>query len=363
MEQLLYKMPYKGKLLTGIVTGRPNRFVIDAEVQGRCSACYLANPGRLWELVYPGSKILVTPSEGSTDYTALGAYTARGEIVPLHTLRANDLAAALVRAGKLPGHAGAQIVRREVTVGDSRFDFLLRENNEELYMEVKCCTLFAGRGAYFPDAPSVRAVRHVRHLQQMSRSGIKTAVLFIVNSDIPEWFVPDWHTDPEFAAVLAENGGDTELIPVSVHWNNDLSVNADVKSLPLKLKTAIHENGGAGYCLVLIEDKGTFWCLLKKTMALDHDLKFWQRRRTHPRNRAEKLRYEGKLLSIISFRTLSFNDADMISELDIMMEKKMTYEDGLWIGIFANNPIRWPPFTEFILKERFIRFDGKISSE
>jgi hypothetical protein len=75
------------------------------------------------------------------------------------------------------------------------------------------------------------------------------------------------------------------------------------------------------------------------------------------------LRYEGKLLSVIPFRTVSFNDMEMISALDIMMDKKMTETDGMWMGVFRNNPVLWQPFTEFILKERFIRYDVKFSSE
>ena len=363
MKKLLYKMPCGGGLLRGTVIARPNRFVTEAEVNGRRASCYLANPGRLWELIYPGAEILVTPSGGSTDYTALGARTSRGEIVPLHTQKANDLAAALVQAGRIPGHGKARVKRREVAVGDSRFDFLLSESGVDLYMEVKCCTLFAGRGAYFPDAPSARAVHHVRRLLQMSLNGIRTAVLFIVNSDVPEWFAPDWHTDLEFAAALAEAEGKVELIPVSVHWNEDLSVDPEVKRLPLKLKTPCRENRDSGYCLAVIENDGLFWCLLQRSTHLGRDLRRWQRRRTHPQNKTEMLRYEGKLLSVIPFRTVSFNDMEMISVLDIMMDKKMTETDGMWMGVFRNNPVLWQPITEFILKERFIRYDVKFSSE
>lgn len=359
----LYKMPYEGKPVQGKVIDRPNRFVVIAEVEGREVSCYLANPGRLWELIYPGADVLLTPSSGKTDYTALAARTFRGEVVPLHTHRANDLTAATVDAGLLPGHGGARVLRREVTVGESRFDFLLQEDGKELYAEVKCCTLFAGRGAYFPDAPSKRAVRHLRHLCAMSRRGIKTALLISVNSAVPQWFAPDWHTDPEFARALMECQSHVEIIPMGFQWNDDLSVSPHVKPLPVKLETARRHMGGGGYCLAVVAGQDGFRCVLQRSADLDGELKRWKRRGSLLPDFAEKLCGEGRLIALVPFRTSRFHDDELRSRIDVLLDEKLTGEAGLLVGKFSQNPMRRPPFTAMILNERFERYDENFALE
>ncbi|MGI6076303.1 MAG: DNA/RNA nuclease SfsA [Pyramidobacter sp.] len=359
----LYKMPYRGKLVTGKVIDRPNRFVLTAEVAGRVVSCYLANPGRLWELIYPDAEVLLAPSSGKTEYVALAARNFRGEVVPLHTHRANDLMAAVVDAGLLPRHVGARVLRREVTVGESRFDFLLREGGRELYAEVKCCTLFAGRGAYFPDAPSERAVRHLKHLCAMSRSGIRTALLMAVNSQTPQWFAPDWHTDPEFARALMEARGDVEIIPMGFRWNDDLSVPPQVKSLPVKLETVRRQMSGGGYCLAVLRREDVFRCVLQRSADLDEDLKRWKRKKLPLPSWAKEFVGEGKLVALIPFRSSDFHDSELRSEIDVLLDKKLIGEAGFWVGKFGRNPMRWPPFTAMILKERFIRYDENFISE
>ena len=41
-------------------TNRPNRFIVECEIDGRRVRAYLPNPGRLWELLLPGSMLYLT---------------------------------------------------------------------------------------------------------------------------------------------------------------------------------------------------------------------------------------------------------------------------------------------------------------
>jgi sugar fermentation stimulation protein A len=54
---------------------RPNRFVVECMVDGRKVRAYLPNPGRLWELLFPGARLFLTEfapsSERSLKYMAV----------------------------------------------------------------------------------------------------------------------------------------------------------------------------------------------------------------------------------------------------------------------------------------------------
>ena len=107
---------------------RPNRFLVVCDLGGKTVEAYLPNPGRLWELLFPGRILYLVrrppdPSK-STEYTAL-AVEHEGRPILLHTHLVNDVVATLLAAKKLPGFETASVIRREARAGTSRYDFLL----------------------------------------------------------------------------------------------------------------------------------------------------------------------------------------------------------------------------------------------
>ena len=125
-----------------------------------------------------------------------------GVPILLDTQYNNDTAALLIREHRIPGWEQWDLLRREVTVGDSRFDLLLGRGEEQFLLEVKSCTLFGQSGAMFPDAVTDRGRRHVLHLARLAREGQHAGILFLVHWDRATWFLPDYHTDPAFAAAF-----------------------------------------------------------------------------------------------------------------------------------------------------------------
>ena len=51
----------------------------------------------------------------------------------------------------------------------------------------------------FPDAITERGRKHLLHLKELQNEGYHTGVLFLVQWDRAQWFLPDYHTDLEFA--------------------------------------------------------------------------------------------------------------------------------------------------------------------
>ncbi len=191
-------------LCDAVFLSRPNRFAVIARVKRRQVTAYLPNPGRLRELLFPGTPILLERAGGKgrrTPFTVV-AVDGKDGLIPLHTGKTNDLVAALLRAGAIARLTGWKTLRREVPVPHGRIDFLLGRGTERYYLEVKSCTLFAAGGAFFPDAVTARGRRHVLTLRELRARNVRCGVLFVVYNDRCRYFLPDWHTDPAFAEAL-----------------------------------------------------------------------------------------------------------------------------------------------------------------
>lgn len=252
-----FALPFQGLHQAAFVE-RPNRFLLVCQSTelGRIEV-FLPNPGRMWELLFPGVAIYFIEASRTalpgrkTRYTAI-AVERDGAPVFLDTHVNNHVARFLVEHGRVPGLENAEVVRTEAPVGHSRFDFLLRDKGRERYLEVKSCTLFGNGVAMFPDAVTERGRRHLLELAALSDAGTPTAVLFIVHSPAPRWFMPDYHTDIAFSRTLLDVRERVRILPVSVEWRSDLSLGDTTRLLEIPWDYIGREAQDTGsYLLVL----------------------------------------------------------------------------------------------------------------
>lgn len=234
---------------------RPNRFLVSCRLDGKVVHAFLPNPGRLRELLLPGARLHLIEEQdafGRKNPLTVVAVERDGCPIMLHTQRTNDVARFLLEQGKIPGLGAVEIRKPEVRIGRSRFDFLLRKGSEEIILEVKSCTLFGQNVAMFPDAVTVRGRRHLLELASLSDKGMKTAVLFVVQWPFATLFAPDYHTDLEFSRTLLQVRQRVQIIPVSVQWEEDLTLSSDVRSLRIPWTYVEREAQDRGsYILVL----------------------------------------------------------------------------------------------------------------
>ena len=234
---------------------RPNRFVVECRINSRKVRAYLPNPGRLWELLFPGVKLYLTkfpPSpERKLKYLAV-AVERDGMPIMLHTHHTNTVAAHLLRENRVPGLEDAEIVKPEHRVGRSRFDFLLRKEGRDFLLEVKSCTLFHETLAMFPDAVSARATKHLLELESLSREGFGTGVLFVVHSPKACWFMPEHHTDLEFSRTLLSVKDRVMIKAAGVTWEKDLSLGDSVRELDIPWDLVERESHDGGSYIVAL---------------------------------------------------------------------------------------------------------------
>ncbi len=245
----------------GLFLKRPNRFIVVCDCDGRTVRAYLPNPGRLWELFFPGTVLYLAKHgesyKGSTEYTVV-AVERDGSPIMLHTHVNNLVARRLIEEGRVPGLEGAAIVRPEITIGSSRFDFLLEKDGREIVVEVKSCTLVGSRIAMFPDAVTARGTKHLIELAAIAESGRCAAfVIFIVHWLRADFFLPEWHTDLEFSRTLFDVKDALHVRAIAVGWNNDLTL-ADSRSIEIPwniVDREAHDSGSYIFIMRLKRDR------------------------------------------------------------------------------------------------------------
>ncbi len=237
---------------------RLNRFVVECRLEsGETVLSHLPNPGRLWELLYPGVILLLEGGKkGKYAYGVLGVQKD-DKWVYLHTLGNNDLAERLLRSRSVAGLEEYSIIRREATPPGSscRFDFLMERNGEPLWLEVKMCSLFQGKAAMFPDAPTLRGQHHLSELAHLHDLGYRCAVLFIIQDLEAEFFLPEFHTDPRFGELFYEYRDKIDYFAVGTAINGDLTWKREIHQLAIPLERLPLHNRDRGLYLLLLELK------------------------------------------------------------------------------------------------------------
>lgn len=200
-------MRIEGTLVRGRFVARDNRFRVTVEVGGSEVGAHLPNSGRLGELLVPGSQAILVEKQAAGRKTGydLSLVEHDGRWVSVDARLPNDLVEEALRAGRIEPLAGYPALRREVTFGHSRFDFLLESpQRHPCLVEVKSITLVIDGLGCFPDAVTARGRRHVNELAQAVAEGYRAAVLFCVQRDDARGMRPHDQSDPAFGHALRD---------------------------------------------------------------------------------------------------------------------------------------------------------------
>ena len=189
-------------VIPGTFVSRPNRFIALADTERGRETVHVKNTGRCRELLVPGCRVWLAVSDSPARKTRCDLIAAEkgGMLVNLDSQLPNGAAEEWLKAGHLfpPG----SLIRREVTHGDSRFDFYLENGVRRAFLEVKGCTLERDGTALFPDAPTQRGVKHLNGLAACISEGYEAYVLFVIQLKGAREFRPNEETHPEFADAL-----------------------------------------------------------------------------------------------------------------------------------------------------------------
>ncbi|MFD4600860.1 DNA/RNA nuclease SfsA [Streptomyces sp. NPDC058464] len=174
------KIYFPEPLTPAAVIRRPNRFIIDVDIEGKSVACHCPTTGRIGNLVVDGLPCLLSRSHSSTRKTSYTVEalsvdppgTPRPAWIGINQTAANRYVEQALRSGLLPRIVTAESVRREVRLGASRLDFLV---NNDTYVEVKTPldNLQVTLGEHIrtrPRPPLAATDRLVKHIGELGRS-------------------------------------------------------------------------------------------------------------------------------------------------------------------------------------------------
>ncbi|MBU4118138.1 MAG: DNA/RNA nuclease SfsA [Proteobacteria bacterium] len=201
-------MQFGQTLQSGKLVSRYKRFLADVVMDdGRLLTVHCPNSGSMLGCKEPGSPVLISLSDNPKRKYAhtLEMVQVGTTWVGVNTARTNGLVAEAISGGVVAELAGIETIRPEIKVSEkSRLDFLLTRGDEQVYVEVKNCSLALDRAAMFPDAVTTRGAKHLAELLTLRRTGCRAVVFFCVQREDVDYFTPAAHIDPGYAQALRE---------------------------------------------------------------------------------------------------------------------------------------------------------------
>lgn len=215
---------------------RLNRFVVEVLVGEVASRAHINNTGRLLDLLVEGRRGFCTVKESGKTRYRLFAVEDRGVGAVIDTQLQMRVFEAWLSSGLIPWLKGWTISRRNVRLGGSVIDYLLRRGDESVYVELKSAVLRSGEHAMYPDCPSLRGRRHVEELTRHAASGGRSLIVFMAALPEINSFKLNAPADAELHKLLlkAEKAG-VEVRAIASYYDPSTSsmrlYNPDLKAI------------------------------------------------------------------------------------------------------------------------------------
>lgn len=205
--ELKIEQPYvEGRLIK-----RYKRFLADVELaNGEVITAHTPNTGAMLGCAEPGSRVWLYDT-GNPKRKYLYSWDLvedlSGNLVGIHTTRANKLVHEAIEHGVIPELQGYSQIQSEVKFHDSntRFDFFLSggDQTKPCYLEVKSVTAKRNNAtAIFPDAVSIRGKKHLIALVEAIQRGYDAVIFFCIQREDVQTFSPASEIDPEYTSAL-----------------------------------------------------------------------------------------------------------------------------------------------------------------
>lgn len=194
------------EVIHGVFMKRVNKFLTIVKVNESSVPCFLPDPGRLQELLYPGVRVLLVDRgkrDRKTRYDLIAV--CHGEQwISLDSRIPNKLVFEALENKFLDEFREYSTIIPEFKFHESRIDFLLENGNKKCLIEVKSCTTVIDGVAFFPSAPTLRGRRQLITLMKALREDYRSCVLFVVQRTDASILRPYDLIDYKFGETLRE---------------------------------------------------------------------------------------------------------------------------------------------------------------
>ena len=206
-------MEFNKSLIKGKFIKRYKRFFADVKINKDIVTAHCPNTGSMKGLLDPNNEVFISKNNDpkrKLKYT-LEIIKVKNRLVGVNTHFANKIAFHGLSNNLINEVANNDDIKPEVFFNkETRFDFLIKKNNQKIFVEVKNVTLFRSEKiAEFPDAITARGSKHLRTLIEATKKGYKTYLLFLVQIHGIESFKIAKDIDKEYYEnyILAKKAG------------------------------------------------------------------------------------------------------------------------------------------------------------
>lgn len=190
---------------------RENRFIAKVDLNGKEERVHVPNTGRLPQILIEGVKVQLRKSDNPNRKTKYSLIAAEkdGAWINIDSQLPNRLAFSSIEAGIVEEFSEVDVLKREVTFGNSRFDLYYEKEKVKGFIEVKGVTFEENGVGIFPDAPTTRGTKHIYEMIKAVEEGYEGTIFFLIMREDCTSFAPYWEMDEEFSQALqiaAEKG-------------------------------------------------------------------------------------------------------------------------------------------------------------
>ena len=201
-------MIFEKKLISGEFVKRYKRFFADIKIKNQTITAHCPNTGSMFGLLNLGNKVWVSKSNNpkrKLKYT-LEIIEKNETKVGINTHSTNKIVYHALTNNLIKEFKDIKKIKPETKFGaNTRFDFLILNNKDNIFIEVKNVTLSRKKGiAEFPDAVTTRGLKHINELIKAKRKGYKIFIFFLIQRDDCNSFSIAKDIDPNYAKALSK---------------------------------------------------------------------------------------------------------------------------------------------------------------
>ena len=185
-------MKFKNKLLQGTLIKRYKRFFVDIKYKNKTIIAHCPNTGSMLGLLNKGNNVWFSESDNpkrKLKYT-LQIVVVNNKPVGINTHLSNKIVLESLKNKKIKNLIRFTNIKSEAKFSDNtRFDFLISNNKEKCFLEVKNVTLLRQDNiAEFPDAITSRGTKHLKELIKAKRKGYESYMLYLIQRNDCKFF-------------------------------------------------------------------------------------------------------------------------------------------------------------------------------
>tara|TARA_Y100000310_G_scaffold295993_1_gene327851 strand:+ start:99 stop:794 length:696 start_codon:yes stop_codon:yes gene_type:complete len=180
-------MKFNKKLLQGTLIKRYKRFFVDIKYKNKTITAHCPNSGSMMGLLNKGNIVWFSESDNpkrKLKYT-LQIVVINNKPVGINTHLSNKIVLESLKNKKIKNLIRFTNIKSEIKFSDNtRFDFLISNNKEKCFLEVKNVTLLRQDNiAEFPDAITTRGTKHLKKLIEAKRKGYESCLLYLIQRE------------------------------------------------------------------------------------------------------------------------------------------------------------------------------------